>query len=156
MAARKTTKKTVKSETVANDTFSPDAFSATAREQYDAFVARMTETAETMRAESEEIMTTVRDNFETVQAKMQTVSADLAVAAREEAAEAVEFVNELSRAKSIADAMEIQRGYYTKLFEERVARARELTDVSVEAARASLAPFGKTFSLEKFMPFGAK
>lgn len=164
MAARKSTKKTVKAQTAANDAFaSAESVQDAARKQYETFFSAFTETADAMRAESEELMTTVRGNLEDVQARMQTVSADLAVAAREEAAEAVEFVNELSRAKSIADAMEIQRGYYTKLFEERVARARELTEVSLEAAKASFAPFNKSFSafgnvaaFEKFMPFGGK
>lgn len=160
-AARKTAKA---ADTVAEDAFSTaENMSNAARDQFETIIAKFTENAETFRAQSEEMMESVRGNFETAQTRFQTVNADLAAAARDEAAEAVEFVNSLSRATTLADAFEIQRDYWTNLFETRVERTRDLAKVSMDAARDSFEPFAKsmnayspTASFEKFFPFAAK
>ncbi|MEE2691134.1 MAG: phasin family protein [Pseudomonadota bacterium] len=140
------------------------AFSNTARDQFDTLLAAYNDQAETFRSQTEELMETVRGNFETAQTRFQSVNADLMSAAREEMAEAVDFANELARAKTFADALEIQRGYWTNLFQTRVERTRELTNATVEAARESFEPFSKslgsafapTAAFEKFFPFAAK
>ncbi len=104
-----------------------------------------------------------RGSFESARTRMQSVNAELVRAAREETANAVDFVNDLARAKSVADMLEIQRGYWSNLFETRSERAKNLANVSVEAARESFEPISKSLnafsanaSFEKFMPFSAK
>lgn len=169
-AARKTTaRKTAKTETNATEAKTNDAFvsfeniSNATRDQFETFVAAITENSDTLRDQAEEILETCRGSFETANEQFRTAGADLMNAAREEAAEAVEFVNELARARTVADALELQRDYWTKLFETRVARARDLTQASFDAARASFEPLTKSMTafpaapaFEKFFPFAAK
>ncbi len=138
-------------------------FSNAARDQFDTLLTAFNDQAETFRGQTEELMQTVRGNFETAQTRFQSVNADLLNAAREEMAEAVDFANELTRAKTFTDALEIQRAYWTNLFQTRVERTRELTNTAVEATRESFEPFSKSFStaftpasFEKLFPFAAK
>lgn len=147
-------------ETAATDASS--AFAA-ANDHFQTVFSAFSENAESMRAQTEDMFETFRGNLETAQTRMKTMTADLAEAARTETAEAVTFVNELARAKTLADAIEIQRSYWTNLFETRVERAREMTKTTVEAARETFEPFSKSMgaapglaSFEKFFPFAAK
>ena len=106
----------------------------------------------------------LRAGFETAQERFSAVNADVMTAAREEMTDAVEFANELARAKSVSDAMEIQREYWTNLFETRVERTRAISQASAEAARETMEPFTKSMSsafgavpaFDKFFPFAAK
>lgn len=163
MAIKKAVRKTVKAvdETTTN-AFGAN-FAEAANDQFQTVFNTFSESAETLREQSEDVLAALRTNLETAQSRFQTVSADLATAAREEASEAVTFVNELARAKTVADALEIQRSYWTNLFETRVERTRELAKSSVEAARELFEPFSKSMttlpafaSFEKFFPFASK
>jgi hypothetical protein len=138
------------------------AFTA-ANDHFQTVFNAFSENAESMRAQTEDMIDAFRGNLETAQTRMKSIGADLAEAARTEAAEAVTFVNDLARAKTVVDAIEIQRSYWTNLFETRVERAREMTKTTVEAARESFEPFSKSFaaapglaSFEKFFPFATK
>jgi hypothetical protein len=168
-AARKTAaRKTVKTETKAVEAKANDALASfenisnATRDQFETFVAAFTENSDALRGQAEELLETCRDGFETANEQIRSASADLMNAAREETAEAVEFVNELARAKTVADALELQRDYWTNLFETRVARARDLTQASFDAARTSFEPLTKSMNVfpatgfEKFFPFAAK
>ena len=159
-----TVRKPVKTEEL-DETLGFDAAGAftAANDHFQTVFSAFSENAESMRAQTEGMIDAFRGNLETAQTRLKSISADLAEAARTETAEAVTFVNELARAKTVADAIEIQRSYWTNLFETRVERAREMTKVSVEAARESFEPFSKTFaaapgfvSFEKFFPFATK
>jgi len=159
MAAKKTVRKTAKP---AQTESASESFGA-ANDQFQSVLNAFSENAETFREQTEDVIAAFRSNFETTQSRLQSVSADMAAAARTEASEAVTFVNELARAKTMADALEIQRNYWTNLFETRVERTRELAKASVEAARESFEPFSKSVatlpafaSLEKFFPFASK
>ncbi|NWG70899.1 MAG: phasin family protein [Parvularculaceae bacterium] len=165
MAAKKTVRKSAK--LVADNTV--DAFNAgasfttAANDQFQTVLNAFSENAETLRGQTEEVMSALRSNLEATQSRLQSISADMAEAARTEASEAVTFVNELARAKTMADALEIQRNYWTNLFETRVERTRELAKTSVEVARESFQPLSKSFSslpafasFEKLFPFASK
>lgn len=158
--ARKTVRKTAKAESA--NAFETANFAA-ANDQIKTFIEAFAANAETVRGQTEDFLASARENFETAQTRFQAVGADLVSAAREEAADAVTFVNDLARAKTVGDALEIQRDYWTNLFETRVERARELTKASVEAARESFGPAAKSLAampgfaaFEKLFPFGAK
>lgn len=139
-----------------------------ARDQYETALKTFNESAEKFRADAEEAFASARDGFEAANEHLKTVNADVMTAAREEITEAVEFANELARAKSIGDAFEIQRGYYTKLFETRSERFRAITEASADAARAAFEPMTKGYasafsfapsfpmSFDKFFPFSGK
>lgn len=141
-----------------------ETFSNATRERFDAVLTAFNEQAETARGQAEEMMETARTNFETARTRLEKANASLVDAARKEMAEAVDFANELARAKTLSDALEIQRDYWTNLFETRVERARDFNNVAVETARESFEPFSKTLnsafgsakSFEKFFPFAAK
>jgi hypothetical protein len=165
MATKKTVRKTVKAvdETITDAFQSGQSFSQAANDQFQTVLNAFNENADTLREHSEDVIAAVRNNMEIAQSRFQSVSAELVEAAREEASEAVTFVNELARAKTLADALEIQRSYWTNLFETRVERTREFAKTSVEAARESIEPFQKSFtalpafaSFEKFFPFASK
>jgi hypothetical protein len=134
-----------------------------ARDQFEKVASVYAENAETLRGHTEELMETMRGNFESARTRFNAVNADLVASAREEAAEAVDFFNNLARAKTVADALEIQRDYWTNLFETRIERTQALTKATVDAARESFEPFSKTLSafstnaaFDKFNPFSAK
>ncbi len=106
---------------------------------------------------------TVRENVESLRSRFETVGGDLIEAARQDTADAVAFVNELVQAKTVGDALEIQRNYWTNLFETRIERAREWTNASVEATRDAFEPASKALAalpgfaaFEKAFPFGRK
>jgi hypothetical protein len=158
--AKKTVRKSAKAESA--NAFESANFAAT-NDQIRSFMEAFSTNAETVREQTEDFLASARENFETVQTRFQAVGHDFVSAAREEAADAVTFVNDLARAKTVGDALEIQRDYWTNLFETRVERARELTKASVEAARESFQPAAKSLAvlpgfaaLEKFFPFGVK
>lgn len=140
------------------------AWTDAAREQYETALKSFSDNAEKFRAQTEESLASAREGFEAANERMRVVSADALTAARDEMTEAVEFANSLARAKTVADALELQRGYWTKLFETRVERARVATEASVEATREMFDPINRSFaaafsmtsSFDKFFPFGSK
>lgn len=164
MAAKKTVRRTVKpAQEDANVFGAQESFSAAANDQFQSVLSAFSENAETLRERTEDMFEALRSNFEVSQTRLQSVSAELVAAARTEASEAVTFVNDLARAKTMADALEIQRSYWTNLFESRVERTRELARTSVEAARESIEPLSKSLatlpafaSYEKLFPFASK
>lgn len=145
-----------------------NSWSDAARGQYETALKSFNDSAEKFRADAEEAFAATRDGFEAANERMKSLNADAMAAAQEEISGAVEFANELARAKSVADALEIQRGYFTKLFETRSARFRTMTEASAEAARAAFEPMTKTYasafsfapafpmSFDKFFPFSGK
>jgi hypothetical protein len=156
-------KKTTTENGVENAFASVETMSNAARDQFDTISAAFTKNAETAREQAEDMIESFRGSFENARTRMQTVNAELVSAAREEAANAVDFVNDLARAKSVADMLEIQRGYWSNLFDTRVERTKKLANVSVEAARETFEPISKSLtafsanaSFDKFMPFSAK
>ena len=165
MAAKKT-RRVVKSDTVeAGDTMFNDtvthfeAAADQARTQFERLYTNFNDQAETFRGQANDLIETVRANVETTREHIKTVNAELIEHARSEMAEAVDFANELARAKTVADAFEIQRSYWTRLFETRVERVRGITNASVEVARETMEPLSKTFAaawspaaFERFFP----
>lgn len=140
------------------------AWGEAARDQYETALKSFADNAEQLRVQAEEAMQSARESFDAANDRMRSVNAEVMAAARTEMTEAVEFANELARAKSFADALEIQRGYWTKLYEARIERARALTEASTEAAREAFEPFSRSFggafafapSFDKFFPFSSK
>lgn len=166
-AAKKTAPTRAKTETkfdAATDAVAAaETFTSQARDQYDTMLTAFNDQAETFRGQAEDMLQAVRANVETAQSRIQSANAELMNAARTEMAEAVDFANELARAKTLGDALEIHRGYWTNLFQTRTERAREFANLSVETARESFEPFSKSMSsfggaagFEKFFPFAAK
>jgi len=159
--AAKVTAKPAKSAAPAGDALaSAEKITQAARDQFEQVVSVFNENAETLRAQSEDALETVRENFTAAQERFEAANRELADATREEIADAVDLVNDLGRAKTVADAMEIQRDYWTNLFEARVERSREMTETSVKATREAFEPinksmsaFGATASFEKLFPF---
>ncbi len=151
-------------ETTSSAFAAADAWPDVARDNYETALKSFNGNAEKFRAQTEETIASAREGFQAANERMRAVGADAMAAAREEMTDAVDFANNLVRAKSVSDALEIQREYWTKLFETRVERARALTEASTEAAREAFAPFNRSFtpafsftpSFDKFFPFGTK
>ena len=134
-----------------------------ARDQVDAFFSAFNDNADMMREQTEDMMASLRENAETISARFQTVNADILAAARDEMTEAVDFANELARAKTLGDALEIQRDYWTNLLETRVERARDFAQSSSEAALELAEPLAESAAtpfrnnpFAAFFPFAAK
>ncbi len=144
-------------ETASNE--SAFAFSNAARDQYDTLLKAYSENAEEMHGRTQELMDATRASFETAQARFQEVGVEAFDAARQEMTDAVEFTNELAGAKTVAEALEIQRGYWSRFFEGRMERSRSLTQATVDAVRDSVEPVSDslktTFKTEAFPGFNA-
>ena len=160
-ATKKTTKKTVKTATPSEE------LKATALEAEDV-LEDVAAAAQDQFATAFQTMTgayeQMRQQFEKTQSNYAEVSAKMMQAAQTEVSDAVQFANDLATAKTFGDALEVQQSYWTNLMHTRMERARELTELSVEAARANLpaettAPLANMFdtsAYEKFFPFGQR
>ena len=140
-----------------------DSFANAAREQMETLLTALTGNAEEMRDKAEAMNEEFRARFEKTQQHVSDMNNELMEAARTEMSDAVQFANDMTQAKSVTDALEIQRGYFAKLFETRIERARELTENSVALARETATPANGAFApyfdpkaFEKFFPFSAK
>lgn len=137
---------------------------AAARSQYENALMTFNDAAEKFRTQTEETYASARKGFDAANERMRAVGADAVAAVREEMTDAVDFANEIARAKSISEALEIQRDYWTNLFETRVERTRAIAEASVEAAREAFEPFNRSYSsafafapsFDKFFPFASK
>ncbi len=140
------------------------AFADAAREQYETALKAFNDNAEKFRAQSEESFASTREGFEAAGERMRAASAEAFTHARTEMTEAVDFANQIARAKSMNDALELQRTYWTKLLDTRAERARAFTQASADAARSAFDPLNKSFmsafafapSFDKFFPFSSK
>lgn len=140
------------------------AFAETARTQYDEFMKSMNFDTEEFSGRAQEMFDASRESFEVAQSRFQEVSAEAVEATRQEVADAVDFANELARAKSVGDAMEIQRDYWTRLMDTRIERMRTMTETMVDATRETMEPVNKSMTtafgampdFKAFFPFTAK
>lgn len=140
-----------------------DTFTSAAREQMETFVSAFNGNADEMREKAEALNEEIRTRLEKTQKHVTEVNSELMEAARTEVSDAVQLANDLTQAKSFADALELQRGYFAKLFETRIERARDLTEDSVAFVRETATPPNGAFSayfdakaFEKFFPFAGK
>lgn len=138
-------------------------FQAAAREQFESAMSAFSGNADEWRERSEEVIDEMRARFEKQQEIATQMNADMVAAAQDEMSDAVQFMNDLTKAKTFADALDIQREYWTSLFETRMERTREMTGASVEAARDSMTPmrtdfgaFFNTGAMEKMFRFPTK
>lgn len=171
-AAKKTTaKKTTTAETTAETangaaatdwmSFSNGAdWAAAAKEQFETMMNSFGGDFEEFRAQAEELTEEVQARVKATQTRATETNAKIMEAAQEEVSSAVQLASDLSGAKTFADALTIHQSYWTKLFETRMERAREMTEVTVEAARETFTPvevpFANFKAFEKFFAFPAK
>ncbi len=162
-AAKKTTARNgaAKPETADIMSFGDSAeWANAAKNQFDTMLNAFGGDFEDMRAKAEEMSEEVQARFKATQDRAAQTNAMLIEAAQEEVTDAVQLASDLSGAKTFADALTIQQSYWTKLFETRLERARDITEASVEAARDTLspveAPFANFNPFEKFFAFPAK
>lgn len=164
MATKKTAPKSAKTAETTFEDATAFGWGDAAREQYETALKTFNDNAEKLRTQTEEALETARVGFDAANERMRVAGADAMTVAREEMTEAAEFMNDLARARTISDALAIQQGYWTKLFETRVERARAMTEASVEATREAFEPMTRNYasafafapSFEKFFPFSAK
>ncbi len=139
-------------------------FTDAARGQYETALKSFNEKAEKFRAEAQTSFEATREGFETAGEKLRVANTDAIAQAQSEVSDAVAFANEIARAKSVTDAIEMQRDYLTKLFNARVEGARAYAEASADATRALFEPMNKSFtsafafapSFETFFPFSSK
>ncbi|MEM9495291.1 MAG: phasin family protein [Pseudomonadota bacterium] len=117
-----------------------EELSATAREQFEKFMGDFQGNSEEIREQFEELNDAMQENFDRTRDYVADVSSELTEAARDEVTDAVQFANDIAKAKTLSDALEIQRNYWTNLFDTRVERARDLTNRSVDVARENIEP----------------
>lgn len=138
-AAKETVEKAATA--AASDAF---GFAEKARDQYTDFLKAMNENAEKFSGATQEMMEESRERMEQAQARFQEMGAEAMETARQDMTDAVDFANELARAKTMGDALEIQRDYWTRFFETRMERTKAMTEQMVEATRETVEPFTKT------------
>ncbi len=144
---------------------SVEDYTAAAREQFEKAFGDFSGNAEELRDQFETLSGAVNEGFNRTREHVTDVSSEIAEAAREEVADAVQFANDLTKAKSLTDALEIQRDYWTNLFEARVERTKEITERSINLARKNAEPFAEakapsffadSKAFENFFRFPAK
>lgn len=142
-----------------NSAVDPDGLAVATRDHFESLAAAYSNNADAMRERTEDMLDAARESVDRAQNRLQKLNTELAEAAREEISETVQFANDLANAKTFADALEIQRNYWTSIFEHRMERTRDLTAASVEAARESFEPLTESMAaafgavtLEKFFP----
>ncbi len=132
----------------------------TAKQQFETMMSSFTGNFGDMRAQAEGLAETTQARMKTVQDHAAETNTRLMEAAQEEMTSAVQFANDLSKAKSFADALSVQQSYWTKLFETRMAHAREISERSVATARETMTPIDTPFAnmkaFEKFFAFPMK
>lgn len=135
-------------------------WTAAAKEHFETMLASFNGDFEELRAQAEDLSEEVQARFKATQARATETNAKIMEAAKEEVSDAVQLASDLTNAKTFADALTVHQSYWTKLFETRMERARELTEATVEAARETLSPvevpFANFKSFEKFFAFPAK
>lgn len=162
-AAEKTTAETATNGAAATDwmSFSNGAeWTAAAKEQFETMMTSFGGDFEGMRTQAEELSAEVQARLKATQTRASENQARLMEAAQEEVSGAVQLANDLTNAKTFADALTIHQSYWTKLFETRMERTRELTEATVETARETFTPIDVPFAnfkaFEKFFVFPAK
>ncbi|MEO0399318.1 MAG: phasin family protein [Pseudomonadota bacterium] len=142
------------------------AFSNAARDQYDTLLKSFNDNAEDAHERAHEIFEAARESFETAQSRFQEVGAEAMEAARQDMADAVDFASELSRTKTVAEAMEVQRDYWSRFFETNMERTRTMTQTTADALRDSVEPMNRSVTtafsnaqmpaFTAFFPFASK
>lgn len=131
-----------------------------AKDQFETMMSSFTGNFDEMREQAEELAETTQARLKTVQDHAAKTNASLMEAAQEEMSGAVQFAQDLGKAKSFTDAIAVHQSYWTSLFETRMTRARELTEATVETARETMTPvevpFANMKAFEKFFTFPAK
>ncbi len=131
-----------------------------AKEQYETMMSSFTGNFDEMREQAEELAETTQARIKTVQDRATKTNASLMEAAQDEMSQAVQFAQDLGKAKSFTDAVAVHQSYWTNLFETRMARTRELTEATVETARETMTPVELPFTnmkaFEKFFAFPLK
>ncbi len=120
-------------------------FTAKAREQFEDAMSHFADTAEDMREKAEDMTAEMRARFEKHQQMAAEMNSEFVEAAKEEISDAVQLASDLGKAKTFADAMEIQQAYWSNLFETRVARTQDMTAKTVEAAKEAFTPMATDF-----------
>ncbi|MBI1392730.1 MAG: hypothetical protein GC152_08320 [Alphaproteobacteria bacterium] len=163
-AAKKPEAKSAKSKHDGGET--AFMFAGAARDQYETLLSAFNENAEEFQGRAREAFDASRESFETARAHLQDAGAEMMDAARQEMTDAVDFASEISRAKSVGEALEIQRDYWTRLFEGRMERTRSMAQASVEAMRETAEPIQRSMragfgdqgfaGMSAFFPFAKK
>ncbi|MEM6413492.1 MAG: phasin family protein [Pseudomonadota bacterium] len=122
------------------------AFSESAREQYDSLLKSFNENAEQVHDQTQKMMEAAQEGFETAQARFKEVGQEAMDAAQKDMKDAVEFANDLVKTKTVGEALELQRDYWTRFFETRVERTRSMTQSTADAFRDSTQPVSRTIS----------
>lgn len=131
-----------------------------AKDQFETMMSSFTGNFDEMREQAEDLAETAQARMKCVQDCAAKNNASLMEAAQEEMSGAVQFAQDLGKTRSFADAMALHQSYWTNLFETRMARARALTETTVETARETMTPvelpFANFKAFEKFFAFPMK
>ncbi len=158
MAAATTTKAKAAEKTATEATMNvAEDLTSAAQDQFQKMTEMFAGNSEEFRAQAETLTEEMRARVEKTQKQIADTNAELVEAARAEIADAVQFTNDLTSAKTFADALTVQQNYWTSLFQNRIERAQDMTQNSVDVARETLSPinasFGPMFDQSKM--FGA-
>ena len=150
-----------KKETVDAMSFANGAdWAVNAKEQFDTMVSSFTGNFDEIRSESEKFAETAQARLKAVQERAAKNNARLMEAAQEDMTSAVQFASDLGKAKTFVDALNVQQSYWKTVFETGMARTREMTEATVEAARETMTPaelpFANMKAFEKFFVFPVK
>jgi len=131
-----------------------------AKDQFETMMSSFTGNVDEVRAQNEKLVETAQERIKAAQERAVKTNARLMEAAQEDMTSTVQFASDLGKAKTFADALNVQQSFWKTMFETRMERTREMTEAASEAAREAMAPVEMPFAnakmFEKFFAFPAK
>ena len=166
---QKPTTKTVKAEAEKPAATEFDAYktvedyTSAAREQFEKVYENYTSNVEELREKSEDFTAEVKARMEKSRDVATEINSEIIENAKQEFADTVKMVNDLSKAKTVTDVFAIQKDFWTNLYQTRSDSAQALTAKSVEATKEALSPYNTDFekffsadAMKDFFPFSSK
>ena len=99
-----------------------------------------------LREQADEFQAALSDGFKATQEHVQATSAEFSEAVSAEVQDAIALGSSLTKVKSPAEALELQKEYWTKLYEARAERARNWTQAGIDVAQDTTTPVATAFN----------
>ena len=142
-ASKKTAPTKDKTAETAQDvaTASMTTYANAAREQFDQLVSEFSSNTDQFRGQLATLTSSVNEGVERTRTHFTEVSTECVEVAKEEMSDAIQYANDLTKAKSLTDVFEINRDYWTNLLEARTEFTRDIAERTMAVTRENAEPF---------------
>ena len=141
-AAAKTTKEAAPK---AAETTTP-YFAGAVHEQIERVYSAFSVNTGEFREQADELQSALSDGLKATQEHVQATSSEFSEAVSAEFQDAIALGTSLTKVKSPTEALELQKEYWTKLYETRAERARNWTQAGIDVAQDTTTPVATAFN----------